>query len=99
MNKKLMGILHFPSVTALRLWLLGKILCIEDSGGSSALVFTQSTCARPGIAKLWCQIIEAGLDLKLRITAYSLFPPLGLWSKTFVIWEGSQRIVGTRGVR
>lgn len=56
--------------------LLGKILCIEDSGGSSALVFTQSTRVHPVITEWWCQIIEAGWDLKLRTTAYSLFP---LW--------------------
>lgn len=58
-------------------------LCIEDSGGSSALVFTQSTRARPVITKLWCQIIEASWDLKLRITAYSLFP---LWVHEAKSW-------------
>lgn len=75
-KNKMMGILYFPSVTVPSCWLLGKILCIEYSGGSSALVFTQSTRVRPVITKWWCQIIEAGWDLKLRTTAYSLFP---LW--------------------
>lgn len=40
-------------------------------------LFTQSTRVRPVITKLWCQIIGAGCDLKLRITAYSLFSPSG----------------------
>lgn len=98
----MMGILNFPGVTVPSRWLLGKILCIEDSGGSSALVFTQSTRARPVITKWRCQIIEAGWGLKLRTTAYSPFP-LWVWeAKSFwfdLIWEGSQSIVGTQGVR
>lgn len=48
---KTMGILDLPGVPVHSRWLLGKILCIEHSGGSSALVFTQSTRARPGITK------------------------------------------------
>ena len=90
MNNKLVGIFYFLSVAAPSHWLLGKILCIEDSGGSSALMFTQSTGARPVITKLWCQIIKASWDLKLRITAYSLFP---LWvhgAKS--LWVGRQPI-------
>lgn len=40
--------------------LLGKILCIEDSGGSSALVLTQQTAAPPVTPERWCQVIDAG---------------------------------------
>lgn len=46
-----MGILYFPGVAVPSRRLLGKILCIEDSGGSSALVFTQSTGVRPVITE------------------------------------------------
>lgn len=44
-NKRLMGILFFPSVKVPSCWLLGKILCIEHSGGSSALVYTVNSCS------------------------------------------------------
>lgn len=75
-KNKTMGILDFPGVTVPSRWLLGKILCIEHTGGSSAVVFTQSTRARPVITKWWCRINQAGSDLKSRTTAYSPFP---LW--------------------
>ena len=45
MNKRLVGILSFPRVKVPSCWLLGKILCIEDSGGSSALVYTVNWCS------------------------------------------------------
>lgn len=46
MNKMLMGIFYFPSVTVRSHWLMGNSLCIEDSGGSSVLLFTQWTHVR-----------------------------------------------------
>lgn len=39
------------------------------------------------------------LRFKVKNNSLLVFSPLGLWSKKSVIWEGSQSIVGTWGVR
>lgn len=66
---------------------LGKLLCIEDSGGNSVLVFIHSTCDHN---------IPVS-DNKIWLTHF--FPLWICTAKKCVMSEGSQSTVRTRGVR
>lgn len=98
---KMMGILNFPESNSSQLlsvwkdslhWRLRRELC---SG-----VYTVNSCSSCD-HKMMVSDNRSWLRFKVKNNSLLTFSPLGLWSKKVwdLIWEGSQSIVGTRGVR